>query len=76
MKIREVVVVCAALANGGVVVVRDLDEGIAACDLLAPEHLELHVSDAESLAPRLRHYGALFIGRIKAFVVEEQVIIP
>lgn len=59
----------AALANGGAVVVRDLDEGIAACDLLAPEHLELHVADAESLAPRLRHYGALFIGAGSAEVL-------
>jgi phosphoribosyl-ATP pyrophosphohydrolase/phosphoribosyl-AMP cyclohydrolase/histidinol dehydrogenase len=59
----------AALANGGAVVVRNLDEGIAACDLLAPEHLELHVADAESLAPRLRHYGALFIGAGSAGVL-------
>lgn len=52
----------AALANGGAVVVRDLDEGLAACDILAPEHLELHVADAGCLVPRLRHYGALFVG--------------
>ncbi len=31
----------AALENGGVVVVANVDEGIAACDALAPEHLEL-----------------------------------
>jgi phosphoribosyl-ATP pyrophosphohydrolase/phosphoribosyl-AMP cyclohydrolase/histidinol dehydrogenase len=59
----------AALANGGTIVVRDLDEGLAACDLLAPEHLALHVHDAESVAPRLRHYGALFVGAESAEVL-------
>jgi len=52
----------AALANGGVVVVTSLDEGIAACDALAPEHLQLELRDAAAVAPRLTHYGALFVG--------------
>ncbi|MFN8583224.1 MAG: histidinol dehydrogenase [Gemmatimonadaceae bacterium] len=52
----------AALLNGGVVVVPDIESGIAACDLLAPEHLELQVANAASLVQRFQHYGALFIG--------------
>src|SRR5207247_10706453 len=52
----------AALANGGVVVVATLEKGIAACDALAPEHLELCLQDATALAPRLAHFGALLIG--------------
>jgi histidinol dehydrogenase len=59
----------AALANGGALVVRDLDEGIAACDQLAPEHLHLHVALANSIATRLRNYGALFVGGQSAEVV-------
>jgi phosphoribosyl-ATP pyrophosphohydrolase/phosphoribosyl-AMP cyclohydrolase/histidinol dehydrogenase len=51
-----------ALANGGVVVVASIEEGIAACDALAPEHLELCLENAGAVAPRLGHYGALFIG--------------
>lgn len=43
--------------------------GIAACDLPAPEHLELHAGDAESVAPRLRHDGALFVGAGSAEVL-------
>jgi phosphoribosyl-ATP pyrophosphohydrolase/phosphoribosyl-AMP cyclohydrolase/histidinol dehydrogenase len=62
-------VAIAALANGGFIVVPDLTAGIAACDLLAPEHLALHVKDAESVAPRLRHYGAIFIGEPAAEVL-------
>lgn len=52
----------AALANGGVVVVNSLDDALAACDLLAPEHLELHVANAAGAARQVRNYGALFVG--------------
>jgi len=52
----------AALANGGVIVVRSMDDGVAACDAIAPEHLQLDLRDATAVAPRLAHYGALFIG--------------
>jgi phosphoribosyl-ATP pyrophosphohydrolase/phosphoribosyl-AMP cyclohydrolase/histidinol dehydrogenase len=51
-----------ALENGGVIVVADLDEGIAACDAIAPEHLQLDLQLADAVAPRLARYGALFIG--------------
>lgn len=63
------VIARAALANGGAVVVQDLDEGVVTCNLLAPEHLELHVEDAARVAPRLRHYGALFVGTAAAEVL-------
>ncbi len=52
----------AALLNGGVVLVGSVEEGVAACDALAPEHVELLLDGATDLAPRLAHYGALFIG--------------
>ena len=52
----------AALTNGGVVVVASLDDGIAACDAIAPEHLQLELREAAAVAPRLAHYGALFVG--------------
>jgi len=52
----------AALANGGVILVSSVDEGVAACDAIAPEHLQLDLRAAAAVAPRLAHYGALFIG--------------
>ena len=52
----------AALANGGVIVVASLDDGVAACDAIAPEHLQLELREAAAVAPRLAHYGALFVG--------------
>lgn len=58
-----------ALKNGFTVVVADLEEGRVACDLLAPEHLQLHCRNASALAKRLRHYGGLFIGSETAEVL-------
>jgi phosphoribosyl-ATP pyrophosphohydrolase/phosphoribosyl-AMP cyclohydrolase/histidinol dehydrogenase len=52
----------AALANGGVINVETIDDGIAVCDALAPEHLQLHLADPVTVATRVAHYGALFIG--------------
>ena len=60
----------AALDNGFAVVARDLDEAARACDQLAPEHLELALprAVADALAPRLSHYGGLFVGHAAAEV--------
>ena len=47
---------------GAVITVADLDEAVALSDRIAPEHLELCVADAEALAGRVTHAGAIFIG--------------
>ena len=51
-----------ALDNGCAVIAPDLEAAIGACNRLAPEHLEVMVADPWSVAPRLRHYGGLFVG--------------
>ncbi len=58
-----------ALANGFAVVVGSIDEGVDACDLLAPEHLEIMTADDARVAVRLAHYGALFVGPRSAEVI-------
>jgi histidinol dehydrogenase len=58
-----------ALEQGGAVVVSSIEEGLAACDALAPEHLELFLENASEVAPRLQHFGALFIGGAAAEVL-------
>ena len=65
-----------ALANGGVVNVASVEEGIAACDALAPEHLELFLDGADRVAPRLAHFGALFIGGASAEVLGDYGVGP
>ncbi len=49
--------------HGAVIVVGALDEAPALVDRLAPEHLELAVADPEALLARVRHAGAIFLGR-------------
>ncbi len=58
-----------ALANGGVVVVRSMEEGVEVCNRLAPEHLEVMAADSTAWAAGLRHYGALFLGPHSAEVL-------
>ena len=57
-------VIAASLAKrGALILVRDLRE---ACDLvnrIAPEHLELSVAKPDALLPKIRHAGAIFLGR-------------
>ncbi|WP_281856542.1 histidinol dehydrogenase [Litoreibacter halocynthiae] len=47
---------------GAVIVVRDMDEALVLSDRIAPEHLEIACENAEDLAARVRHAGAIFIG--------------
>ncbi len=64
---REVAEV--ALDNGFSVVVEAMEEAIAVCDRLAPEHLQVMCADAAAVAERLDHWGALFIGSSSAEVL-------
>ena len=49
--------------TGALVLVRDLDEAVDVANFLAPEHLELSVAEPAALAERIRHAGAVFLGR-------------
>ncbi len=48
--------------QSGVVLVEDLEQGIAACDAYAAEHLEIMTADAAGVAGRIRSAGAIFVG--------------
>jgi histidinol dehydrogenase len=54
----------AALAGrqSGIVLVDDLDQGVAVVDAYAAEHLEIHTADAGEVAARVRNAGAIFVG--------------
>jgi len=49
--------------RGALIQVRDLDEACAIVNRIAPEHLELSVENAQALLPRIRHAGAIFMGK-------------
>lgn len=48
--------------NGAVIVVQSLDQAAELANRIAPEHLEIMVEDAEALAARIPHAGAIFLG--------------
>ncbi|MEK9677057.1 MAG: histidinol dehydrogenase [Rhodospirillaceae bacterium] len=48
---------------GGVILVNDLKDAPALIDRIAPEHLELAVSEPEPLAAAIKNAGAIFLGR-------------
>ncbi len=50
-------------ARGALIEVRDLAEAAEVANSIAPEHLELSVADPNALAARIRHAGAIFLGR-------------
>ena len=62
MERREII--AQSLANRGALIkVADEEQAIAICNRIAPEHLELSVEDPEAWLPKIRHAGAIFLGR-------------
>lgn len=47
---------------GAVILARDSDEACRLTDQIAPEHLHIATADAELLARRISHAGAIFLG--------------
>jgi histidinol dehydrogenase len=47
---------------GAVILVRNADEACRLTDEIAPEHLHIAKEDAEALADKIRHAGAMFLG--------------
>ena len=48
--------------QSGIVLVEDLEQGLAVVDAYAAEHLEIHTEDAAAWAARVRNAGAIFVG--------------
>jgi len=47
---------------GAVILARDADEACRLADQIAPEHLHIATDNAERLAEKVRHAGAIFLG--------------
>ncbi len=62
MERREIIAQSLA-ARGALITVRDVDAAVALANKIAPEHLELSVDNPLDIAPRIRHAGAIFLGR-------------
>ena len=59
---RREVISASLKGRGALIQVADLDEACTLANRIAPEHLELAVSDPSPLVEKIRHAGAIFIG--------------
>lgn len=59
---RREIIAEAINRRGALIQVGSLDEAIELTNRIAPEHLQLAVADAQSLLPRIRNAGAIFLG--------------
>lgn len=63
---RTEIIKKALASNGAMIKVNDLKQAIEVVNIIAPEHLELAVSDPDSLLDDIRHAGAIFMGHYSA----------
>ncbi|HEU5338944.1 MAG TPA: histidinol dehydrogenase, partial [Sulfuricaulis sp.] len=56
-------------SRGALITALNLDEALELVNRLAPDHLELSVENPEIVAGRVRHAGAIFLGRYTAEAV-------
>ncbi|PKO90951.1 MAG: histidinol dehydrogenase [Betaproteobacteria bacterium HGW-Betaproteobacteria-1] len=49
--------------RGALIQVRDMDEAASIANYIAPEHLELSVEDPLAYSKKIKHAGAIFMGR-------------
>jgi histidinol dehydrogenase len=61
---------------GLIIITRDLEEAIEASNLIAPEHVELLVKEAEATFNRLRHAGSIFLGENSPVAVGDYMAGP
>ncbi len=59
--------------NGAIVLVPAIDAAFDIVNRLAPEHLEIATADPDSLLPRVRNAGAVFLGRHTPEVIGDYV---
>ncbi len=59
---RRDVIEASLQKRGALIKVRDLDEACRIANRIAPEHLELALTSAQELLPKIQHAGAIFIG--------------
>lgn len=69
-------IVGALQANGGIVIVRDLDEAVELANEYAPEHLCLLTRDPWALVGHIRHAGGIFVGEASSEALGDYIAGP
>lgn len=63
---REAIIQKSLSDRAALILVKDLNEALDVVNFIAPEHLELSVDDPMAMAKKVRHAGAIFMGRYTA----------
>lgn len=61
---------------GALITVKRLEQAAPLIDAIAPEHLELAVDEPQALAAKVRHAGAIFLGRYTPEAIGDYVAGP
>lgn len=60
---RQEIIKTSLTNRGALIQVRDLDEAAQIINYIAPEHLELSIEDPMAFSKKIKHAGAIFMGR-------------
>ena len=60
---RQAIIKTSLSSRAALIQVKDMDDAIDVINYIAPEHLELSVDDPMVMAKKVRHAGAIFMGR-------------
>ena len=52
--------------RGALILVKDENEAVEVSNFISPEHLELSVEDPQAMSKKIKHAGAIFMGRYTA----------
>lgn len=63
---RQEIIEKSLSSRAAMIAVKDMDEAIDVTNFIAPEHLELSVEEPMELARKVKHAGAIFMGRYTA----------
>ena len=63
---RKDVIDASLSGRGAMIRAQDMEDAIALVNRIAPEHLELSIANARDWLPRIKHAGAIFLGRYTA----------
>jgi histidinol dehydrogenase len=63
---RSAIITTSIKERGALIKVKNMDEAVEVANFIAPEHLELSIEDPLAMAPRIKHAGAIFMGRYTA----------
>jgi len=63
---RKEVIRASLTGRGALIKVRDMQQACEIANDIAPEHLEISAEDPQQWADRIRHAGAMFLGRFSS----------